>query len=57
MCIYFADDLIRGNRSRKVDAWGIDAFKSSFPPLGHLGGTLEIRRDLVLPPPRDAFKV
>jgi L-asparaginase len=43
VCIFFREKLIRGNRSRKIDAAGYAAFDSpNFPPLGVAGGTLDI---------------
>eukprot|EP00033_Pygsuia_biforma_P004027 GCRY01004410.1.p1 GENE.GCRY01004410.1~~GCRY01004410.1.p1 ORF type:complete len:454 (+),score=88.64 GCRY01004410.1:203-1564(+) len=57
VCIFFNEELYRGNRSTKADAWGLDAFRSySFPPLGHLGGELIIRQDLCLPTPALSFQ-
>jgi lysophospholipase len=49
--IYFSDRLLRGNRARKVDASGLDAFRTgNFPPLVHVGVEVDVRWGLVNPP-------
>lgn len=43
VCLYFGNKLLRGCRSVKVDADGLDAFDSpNYPPLGTVGVTIEI---------------
>lgn len=43
VCVYFHGELLRGNRTTKVDAGGYDAFDSpNYPPLGRVGVRLEI---------------
>ena len=38
VCIYFNGALLRGNRTRKLNASGFDAYKSAnYPPLASLG--------------------
>src|SRR5882757_658689 len=38
VCIYFDDDLLRGNRSKKVESMHFDAFESeNYPPLAKAG--------------------
>jgi L-asparaginase len=50
VCLCFGSQLLRGNRSTKVDADGFEAFASpNFPPLGRVGIHIKINWDLVLP--------
>ena len=50
--IYFNDTLLRGNRATKMDAAGFDAFRSgNFPALVEVGVDIDVRWDLVRPPP------
>lgn len=52
VCIYFQNNLYRGNRSLKTNASEFNAFSSpNYPALGEYGITLRIDRELVLPPP------
>lgn len=38
VCIYFGDELLRGNRSKKVESMHFDAFQSeNYPPLAKAG--------------------
>jgi lysophospholipase len=56
--IYFSDKLLRGNRARKVDASGFDAFRSgNFPPLVRVGVEVDVRWDLVRPPAPGGLRV
>lgn len=58
VCIYFNDTLLRGNRARKQDASGFDAYYSpNFPPLGTAGGRLLVDERLTLKPNDQAFQV
>ncbi len=60
VCLLFGNQLLRGNRSRKVSARGLDAFASgNYPPLGSIGVRLRVEGSLVQPRPRstDAFQV
>lgn len=58
VCLLFGQKLLRGNRAVKVNADGFDAFASpKFPPLGTVGVGIDIRWDLVLPPPDSAKPV
>jgi len=53
VCIYFHGDILRGNRTTKIDAGGYDAFASpNYPPLGRVGVRIEIETDAVGPHPR-----
>lgn len=52
VCLYFGNRLLRGNRSRKVSATGLDAFVSgNYPPLGTVGVGIEINWQAVRSPP------
>lgn len=52
VCIFFQNKLIRGNRSRKINASGYDAFDSpNYPLLGEAGEYIEIRKEMMLPKP------
>jgi len=54
----FHQRVLRGNRSTKRDASGLDAFDSpNFPMLGEIGIDLRIHRDRALPPPTVPFRV
>jgi len=58
VCIFFNDRLLRGNRSSKVNNFGLDAFDSpNFPPLATLGVNITERKGLFLAPPRSTFRV
>jgi L-asparaginase len=58
VCLFFGNRLLRGNRSVKVNADGFDAFASPrYPPLGMAGTGIDIRWDLVLPPPDRKIQV
>lgn len=42
VCIYFDDELLRGNRSRKTESMQFDAFDSgNYPPLAKAGVTID----------------
>ncbi len=52
VCLYFGNKLLRGCRSVKVDADGLDAFDSpNYPPLGLVGVNIAIDWSHVAPPP------
>ena len=58
VCLYFHKHLYRGNRCRKVNATGFDAFRSgNCPVLGRVGIDIEIMWDLVHPPTRPTLNV
>ncbi len=57
VCLLFGENLLRGNRTVKVNADGFNAFRSpNFPPLGKVGIDIKVRWDLVLPPAKPAGK-
>lgn len=46
--VLFGNRLMRGCRTKKIDASGLDAFASpNFPPLAVLGSRIDVRRDRV----------
>lgn len=58
VCIYFNQNLLRGNRARKQDASGFDAYYTpNFPPLGSAGGRLFVDERLILKANNQAFRV
>jgi lysophospholipase len=55
VCLYFANKLLRGNRSVKLDASALDAFQSgNFPPLVEMGTDIKVAWPSVLTPPGSA---
>ncbi len=53
VCVYFHGEILRGNRTTKIDADGYDAFGSpNYPPLGRVGVRIDIDADAVDPHPR-----
>ncbi|MFA6809863.1 MAG: asparaginase [Desulfoplanes sp.] len=51
VCLYFGSRLLRGCRSVKVNASGLQAFDSpNFSPLGTVGISIRINEELVLQP-------
>jgi L-asparaginase len=58
VCIFFNQKLLRGNRARKKDDSGFDAYYTpNFPPLGEAGGRLFVDERLILKPNDQAFQV
>jgi L-asparaginase len=56
VCLYFNGRLLRGNRSSKVKATGLDAFDSpNFPWMGQVGIHIELHERLLLAPRGQAF--
>jgi len=54
VCVYFAERLMRGCRTVKVNADGLDAFDSpNHPALGEAGIEIRIRHELVRRPGRE----
>ncbi len=52
VCLYFGNRLLRGCRSVKVNASGLQAFDSpNFPPLGTVGISIGINRELIFSHP------
>ena len=51
VCIYFESDLMRGNRTTKINAEKFNAFKSyNYPSLGHSGIDIKIKPERVRRP-------
>ncbi len=49
VCLFFGSQLLRGNRTKKLNAGGFDAFDSpNFPALGVAGVSIDIRSELLL---------
>ncbi|TPV61006.1 asparaginase [Aestuariibacter sp. GS-14] len=56
--LYFNNKLLRGNRSRKVDADGFDAFDSpNFPPLLEAGISIRVKAGKITLPTPHTLKV
>lgn len=52
VCIFFRDTLMRGNRSRKIDATNYFGFSSpNYPAIGEIGGDIRIIKDRILERP------
>lgn len=50
VCLFFSGRLLRGNRSTKVSSARLDSFESpNFPSLGHVGTSIKIHFNLLLP--------
>jgi len=48
VCIYFGNQLYRGNRTTKIHAEDFDAFQSpNYPPLARVGVRITYNRDLI----------
>lgn len=58
VCIFFRDRLIRGNRSKKLNASGYSAFDSlNYPALGTAGDVIAIDRNAIRQTPEGSFKI
>ncbi len=58
VCLFFRSKLMRGNRTRKVDAAGFDAFRSSnCLPLANVGIGIEVQWGRVRTPPDRPLEV
>ncbi|MFP4658154.1 MAG: asparaginase domain-containing protein, partial [Desulfonatronovibrionaceae bacterium] len=58
VCLCFGSRLLRRCRAKKMDAGGFDAFDSpNFPHLGQMGIDISVRRDLVLWPGEQEFRL
>lgn len=56
--ICFRDELLRGNRARKMDATNYFGFSSpNYRPLGEIGCEITINKKRVLEPPKDIFYI
>lgn len=58
VCIYFNQKLLRGNRAQKISTNRFNAFDSpNFPHLAKVGIKIELQNDLILPPPKQNFRL
>jgi L-asparaginase len=58
VCIYFNQQVLRGNRSQKVSTQGFNAFNSpNYPHLAKVGINIEIDKNLIQPAPTKPFKL
>lgn len=58
VCIYFNQQLLRGNRSRKVSSDRFHAFDSpNFPSLAKIGTKIMLEAELMLPLPQNPFRL
>lgn len=58
VCIYFNQNLLRGNRAQKVSAQGFKAFDSpNYPHLAKIGTTIELKKEFMLPKPVKSFNL
>ncbi|ASQ47371.1 asparaginase [Legionella clemsonensis] len=56
VCIYFNQQLLRGNRSQKVSAQRFNAFESpNYPHLANIGINIELHKKVMLPKPTELF--
>lgn len=56
VCIYFNQNLLRGNRSQKVSAEQFNAFDSpNFPHLATIGISIDVNHELLLKPASTPF--
>ncbi|MBN7821566.1 asparaginase [Bowmanella yangjiangensis] len=58
VCLFFSNQLLRGNRSRKIHADGFNAFASpNFPPLMEAGINIDVLEGQVKPVIQQSLKV
>ena len=58
VCIYFNQNLLRGNRTQKVSADQFDAFDSpNYPHLAEFGIDIKLHHELLLPSPQQPFRL
>lgn len=56
VCIFFRDTLLRGNRSRKIDATNYFGFSSpNYPPIAEVGADIRVIKDRILSPAKEKF--
>nr|WP_286034023.1 asparaginase [Fusobacterium necrogenes] len=56
VCIFFRDSLLRGNRSRKIDATNYFGFSSpNYPAIAEVGADIRVIKDRILPTKKDKF--
>ncbi|MFC3908376.1 asparaginase [Legionella dresdenensis] len=58
VCIYFNQKLMRGNRAQKVSSQLLNAFDTpNYQPLASIGITIDVFKELLLPPPEKPFNL
>ena len=58
VCIFFRDTLLRGNRSRKIDATNYFGFSSpNYPAIAEVGADIRVIKDRILPATKEKFYV
>lgn len=58
VCIYFNQELLRGNRSQKISAEHFKAFASpNYPPIANIGISIELHHKLLLSRPSKTFRL
>lgn len=58
VCVYFNQQLLRGNRAQKISTEQFNAFDSpSFPHLADIGIDIKIHEDLLLKPSKKPFRL
>lgn len=58
VCIYFNQQLLRGNRTQKISAQQFNAFDSpNYPHLASIGISIDVHHELLLPLPKKAFRL
>ncbi len=58
VCVYFNQRLLRGNRTRKINAQGFGAFDSpNYPALARIGIDIDMHHELLRPRPQAAFRL
>ena len=56
VCIFFRDTLLRGNRSRKIDATNYFGFSSpNYPVIAEVGADIRVIKDRILQPSKEKF--
>jgi len=58
VCIYFENQLFRGNRTHKFNAQNFEAFRSfNYPPLAQVGVVIDYNRNAILRPNFKKLKI
>ena len=58
VCIFFRDTLLRGNRSRKIDATNYFGFSSpNYPAIAEVGADIRVIKDRILSPAKEKFYI
>lgn len=58
VCIYFGNELLRGNRAKKTESMHFDAFQSeNYPPLAKAGVKIEYNEAVIQPPAKSELKL